>query len=326
MTKSEGRDVFWNTKEKLFVENLEFPNLPEWINKQEFGNDMLGIFDHVTPRGGNFNLRKIKKTSRYDKNTFSIHEWAELQRFNALIKNTPLYKKLTEKYDKFGAARYLLSFITARTEIDSRNGHVKVHLMDVVRKILNDAYDEDSLMMKMIGTVYGDGASRGQNFGLQFLKEAMLIEEALKHVMLKYQPMSKVSTRRIPSLEPADDTEPDQIKEWNDVPQVVPSELAQDDDEFWLKAARQELHKIYHFKREKLPKKYVMCLDVSGSMQGIESVYACASAIALLTNTTLSKTNKAIILPFSGYPFDPIESSSLQNRSHPVRYSSADPG
>ena len=299
--------VFWRAKDKLFIDDIDLPILPDWYKRQAFANDVLSMFNNSPPLGGRRNLIPLSQQLSFRPDLFVLEEWAEVQRFHALFQNTLLWDMLMkhDDYDLFDKAKYVINFMSARTHLEGFD--YDAYLADVLRKILEDANNPYSQMCQMMGRGPKPGEAHKH---IYYLQKAQELEELIRKLMMKYEPMSRVDIKIKESHEPADDTRPQQIKHYTDLPHVFPSQLGLPDEIFWLRVAFKDLDKLQHLIVEKKPRKFVMLLDTSGSMDGGRELYATASTIALLKQTARSgNINKAIVIPFDSQPHKPFEGS-----------------
>ena len=44
--------VFWTANDKLYVDDISLPMLPDWYKRQAFANDVLSLFNDGKPIGG----------------------------------------------------------------------------------------------------------------------------------------------------------------------------------------------------------------------------------------------------------------------------------
>jgi len=290
--------LFFETEEELYYSG-KTPLLPEWYNFSEFKNDILAMFSQRPYyRLGKKNLELIYAKSA----NFQLEEWARIQRFYVKFPKTELYREILKHIpDPYEASRWFISLLTARWENLSEKG--EVGLGDLLSLVLkegnNPSFDIPFLL--------GGGVGKGRHLSIKYLKKALKVQKALSKLMLKYRGASEISVSKIETLEPCDDTEPRQICSLSELPTVLPSELALPDSIFFLKAVKKELHRLQHYQYQKHPRKYVMLLDVSGSMSDNEKyIFATASAIALIKNAIASGINEAIIVPFDDDVHDHI--------------------
>jgi uncharacterized protein with von Willebrand factor type A (vWA) domain len=138
------------------------------------------------------------------------------------------------------------------------------------------------------------------------------------HAQENFREISKIAGRmevvasrlRADKLEPMGP--PIDIVTGNDVSAVIPSELlmlADDDmeDYFWMKYLERGLMQydradIMQHGRGPI----VMCIDVSGSMNGQKAQHAAAFAVAL-SKDALKQRRRAYVIPFSSHPFETID-------------------
>jgi uncharacterized protein with von Willebrand factor type A (vWA) domain len=102
------------------------------------------------------------------------------------------------------------------------------------------------------------------------------------------------------------------MRRWSELHRIASHQFALHDDIFYARLTRRELLVVRYQERIYQPRKFVMLLDVSGSMKDncadgySRAEYATASAIALLSNA-LKGANRAIVVPFDDRPHPAIE-------------------
>jgi len=81
---------------------------------------------------------------------------------------------------------------------------------------------------------------------------------------------------------PSDEMTIDKINKVSDFFRILPSQLATDDDIFYLKLAKKELlYRKYLAKKQRKQALYLL-LDVSWSMEGVKTMFATATALSLI--------------------------------------------
>jgi hypothetical protein len=301
-------NLFFFTDQELYYSG-SYPLLPSWYSEDAFKNDVLAMFLKKPKRLGRHNLQIIKTSEDFDSATFSMEEWARIQRFYIKFQKTRLFQEILEYFNTpYEAARWFLTLIAAKAENISKDRYNPAGLPDTLSLILSESNNGIDIPF-LAG---GQGAGKG-HYSIKYLKKALKIQEILKKLMLKYKGASEVATNKIETIEPSSDLEPVYISSLSEIPSIFVSQYALPDDLFYYKAATKQLQKPQWYEYQKQPKKYVMLLDISGSMDECEKyIYATASAIALIKNAQRSGVNKAIIVPFDSDVHEPIEGDAEQ--------------
>jgi len=300
-------NLFFSTDQELYY-NGSYPLLPTWYCEDQFKNDILAMFLKQPKRLGKYNLQIIKSSDDFDSTTFSKEEWAKIQRFFIRFPKTKLFQEILKYFNTpYDAARWFLTLLTTKAENITADRYNPAGLSDTLSLIFSEG---DGLDIPFL--TGGKGAGKG-HYSIKYLKKALKIQKILKKLMLKYKGASEVATNKIETAEPAADLEPTNITSLSELTKIFPQQFALPDDLFYYKAATKQLQKTQWFEYQKQPKKYIMLLDVSGSMDECEKyIYATASAIALIKNAQKSGVNKAIIVPFDSDVHEHIEGDAEQ--------------
>jgi len=278
----------------------DLPWLPEWYDGEEFKNDILAMFQG-RPRRVVGTLRRIREKEGFDRTTFSVEEWTAIRRFYSEFPRTSLYREILDHFSPYDAARWFISLLTAKAELAGGGRDTPTGLADALSLLAKEA---SGLFIPFL--VGGKAAGKG-HYSIKYLKKTLAIQEALKKLVVKYKGASEVSSEKVETFEPSSDLEPTPITSICDVTHIFPSQFCLPDELFDYKLVGRQLLKPQWFEVRKHPRKYVMLLDVSGSMKGEKAIYAAASAIALIQNAMRSGVNKAVVVPFDEAPHKPIE-------------------
>ncbi len=155
------------------------------------------------------------------------------------------------------------------------------------------------------------GPNSKQN--LENLKKCIEIQKILDKIRYKFNYIQIPRKLMHESFFPSDDAQPRRIKNFTE--QIIPSEFLQDEAILLMRMTLKEIHTFQHFSREDKPKKFVMLIDTSGSMQGFPTIYACAAGIAMVENV-LASAQIGIIIPFDSVPKKYRKFNNLQEATN----------
>lgn len=298
--------LFFHTDTKLYYKD-ELPILPEWYRKYEFLNDILAMFMKNEKRLGKKNLEIILKRVK-KKTEFSKEEWAAIQRFYIKFQKTKIFKELLEQFDAYDAARFLIALITAKQQqiVSSSSSATASSFIDAINLILRECQNGFPLPLPFGG---GKEAGKG-SYSVKYLRKSLEVQKILKELMIKWKSVSEVIEDKEATLEPAEDLEPEKIANYSEITKIFEYQLAYD-ELFEYKLATKQLLKKQYYRYKYKAKKFIVLIDVSGSMQNNDAyIYAIATAIAILKNAQKSKVNKVKIALFDEKIVDEIETDT----------------
>jgi len=146
----------------------------------------------------------------------------------------------------------------------------------------------------------------------QLIKRKWVISELIKRLRLQYEFASQRSSQLEEVFYPDEEVEYSQLRSFSEIHRIALPEFMFQDEIFFSRIAQKKTQIVRYQKRIYIPRKFVMLIDVSGSMKDnlvgeyMRADYAIASAICLLSEALKGANSLSIIL-FDGNPYPPLE-------------------
>ena len=302
--------LFW-AGEEAYDYSKDFYYLPQWYNNQAFKSDVLAMFQ----RKPMFFINTIKSSVLGDippaELDANLEELKQIYHFYTVFPHTKLYGEIMDVSDNdpYEAANLFLTLLLAHVTGEERwKGKGKFG------KLLKFVLSQGNNGLPIPFMPGGKQAGKGHH-SIKWLKRAIQIQQLLPKLKLRFQHAASRHVDKIPVYMPEDDVEPRPIQRLGEVHKVIPADLALPDLLFYQKLVNHQLRILQHYKYHHKSKKFVMLLDVSGSMEDKIGGYpkyivAIASAIALWQNC-LKGGNEVVIIPFDSKPHNPIPPEDL---------------
>ncbi len=301
--------LFFDTDVELYISNLSDElNLPPWYDFNQFKNDILAMFLNKPKKLGRRNIATIHQNQDL-REKFLIEEWARIQRFYVTFPKTTLFREILKHFRPFDAARWFINLLVAKSENITGDRYDKASTADTMSLLLAEGKNGDiDIPFLKAGSEAGDG-----HYSIRKLKQSLKILQILKQLMIKYRGASYTHVEKIETPLPADDLEPIRIRSFLEVVHAFTTEFSLQEELFDYRLATKQVLRPQWLQRKTHPKKYIMLLDVSGSMDDNDKyLYAIASAIALIKNAQKSNVNKAVIIPFDDDVHQSIDGDAKQ--------------
>ena len=296
--------------------------LPVWYNPQQFLNDLFSMFFNYHPKTSKFPripfiFKEIRNVFQQLQSTygykFSPKEFGAFSRFFLEFPKTQLFQMLIQytSSPQQATRRFLelLESIIEVEDIQASDGDVSV----ILRLILSKAVSGLPIPFINVRDTSNDAGASHSTLQ-RITPEMYMLMKAYQKVKPIFKWTAEVSIRREESIIPEDDVDVSSIRQYSDVIHLMPLfQHSLPEELYVLKLATKSLTRREFIRYKFKPKKIVVLVDVSGSMEDNNKyIVANASLLSICDLVKKSGVNELIVVPFDSAPHEPITGSPSQ--------------